>query len=126
MILRLKDKEDVLAKDLRKIHELELKIAELDKLNTGLEKDKANMRQNYETFKRQQLDKIHTLEDMIKNEKELRQNWCERYERETKILTDMNVEAIYIKSKWAEADSRRKHAEVEYENIQKKLDIVLD
>lgn len=106
---RIKDKDDQLSKNLRKFHELDNKQLDLEKELAELEKEKVQSRLSWDQIKRNQLDSIHSLEEMLRNEKEMRMQWSDKYEKETRIISKSNVEMMEIKTKMAEIDVKFKH-----------------
>ncbi|CDW85387.1 UNKNOWN [Stylonychia lemnae] len=116
---KMHDRDEQIMRNHRKIHELDEKLVELEKQYNQLEKEKSNNRVEFEQIKRQQLDKIHSLEELIKNEKELRQNWCERYDKESKALSQQNLDVIDMKTRVSETESRVRHLKVELDNEKK-------
>eukprot|EP00347_Sterkiella_histriomuscorum_P005529 403356266 len=106
---KLHDRDEQIMRNQRKIHEMDEKILDMEKNNTQLEKDKATSRIEFEQIKRQQLDRIHSLEELIKNEKELRQSWCERYEKESKSLSAQNLELMDMKTRYSQMETKYKH-----------------
>ena len=116
---RLTERDGEIFKNIRKIHEQDDKILELESLISVLEKDKMNQRVEYDCEKRNMLDKIHSLEEIVRNEKDLRISWVERFERETKQLSAQSIDNMEMKSRVSEWESRVRHLQVELDNEKK-------
>lgn len=77
------------------------------------------MRISWDQVKRQQLDTIHSLEEIVRNEREMRQQWSEKFEKETRLLSMTNVELMDVKKKFAEILIKYKHIDIEFQNEKK-------
>mmetsp|Transcript_21024 Transcript_21024/g.20160 ORF Transcript_21024/g.20160 Transcript_21024/m.20160 type:complete len:126 (+) Transcript_21024:1450-1827(+) len=75
------------------------------------------MKIDYESKVRQNLDMIHSLEQQTKTENEMREQWSEKFERETKLLSMTNVEVMDLKARVAGSDLIIRQHEVENQNL---------
>lgn len=57
---------------MRKIHELDEKVTDYEHQIMFLEKDRTQSRIDIDLMKRTFIDKLQTLEELVKNEKDLR------------------------------------------------------
>jgi len=78
----VKDKDELLGKRATEIDELDRKTIELERSNEALEIKKAGIERSYELTKKQLNEKIVNLNDVLSSEKETREMWIERYEKE--------------------------------------------
>lgn len=53
---------------------------------------------------------------MVAAEKELRQSWSDRYEKETRTLSQLNVEMLSMKGSVSEGEGKLRHLQVELLN----------
>ena len=78
----IKDKDEMLAKRTTEIEDLDRKTIELERANEALEIKKAGIERQYELTKKQLNEKVQNLNDVLASEKETREMWIERYEKE--------------------------------------------
>lgn len=78
----IKSKEEVNAKRATEIEELDRKVIDLERQNEALEIKKAGIERQYDLTKRQLNEKVSNLTEVLSNEKETREMWIERYEKE--------------------------------------------
>lgn len=87
----IKDKEEILTKRALDIEELDKKVIELERANEALEIKKAGVERQYDLTKKQLNEKIQNLNDVLGTEKETREQWIERYEKEQRDHTATNA-----------------------------------
>lgn len=81
-IVRLK--EDSIIKRQQEIEEMDRKIIDLERSLEQLELKKQGVERAAELLKKQLSDKVQSLNEVITAEKETRDMWVERYEKESK------------------------------------------
>ena len=87
----IKEKEEQLNKRLAEIEDMDKKIIELERNNETLEIKKAGIERQYELTKKQLNEKVQNLTDVLNSEKETREMWIERYEKEQRDHTSTNA-----------------------------------
>ena len=75
-------KEEALDKQRIEMEEQDRKIIELDRRIMSLESDKQGVERAFELAKKQLNERITNLNEVITGEKETRDMWIERYEKE--------------------------------------------
>jgi len=94
----IKDKEELLAKRAVEIDEQDKKIVELERQNEAIEIKKAGVERQLELTKKQLNEKIAYLNEMLAGEKDNREMWIERYEKEQKEHTATNAQLLQARS----------------------------
>lgn len=94
----IRDKDDILSKRAAEIEELDRRLIELERQNEALEIKKAGVERSYELTKKQLNEKISALNDVLTSEKETREMWIERYEKEQREHTTTNAQLLQTKS----------------------------
>lgn len=80
----IKNKDDLLFKKQAEIDDLDKKQVELERQVENLEIKKSSIERQFELTKKQLNEKIMNLNEIISGEKETRDMWIERYEKEHK------------------------------------------
>lgn len=62
-------------------------MSEVERTNENLEIKKASLERQFEITKKQLTEKISNLNEVLQSEKETREMWIERYEKEQKEHT---------------------------------------
>jgi hypothetical protein len=62
-------------------------VSEVERTNENLEIKKASLERQFEITKKQLTEKISNLNEVLQSEKETREMWIERYEKEQKEHT---------------------------------------
>ncbi len=86
----IRDKDDQLHKRALEIEDLDRRVIDLERTNENLEVKKGAIERQFEITKKQQSEKIQSLTDVLQSEKETRDMWIERYEKEQKEHTQTN------------------------------------
>lgn len=61
---------------------MDKRVLELERTNENLEIKKASLERTFEITKKQLSDKVTNLNEVLQSEKETREMWIERYEKE--------------------------------------------
>lgn len=80
-------KEETLEKRVLDIDELEKKLLECERAKEALDIKKQGVERAFEMAKKQLNEKINSLNEVIVGEKETRDMWIERYEKESRERT---------------------------------------
>lgn len=78
----VKVKEDSLGKKATEIEELDKRVIDLERAQEALDIKKQGIERQLELSKKQAAEKIASLNEIISGEKETREMWIERYEKE--------------------------------------------
>lgn len=73
------------------IEELDKRVMDLQRSNEALDTKKQGVERQFELTKKQLNEKISNLNEIINSEKETREMWIERYEKEQKDHTITNA-----------------------------------
>ena len=76
------------------LEEQDKRIIELERQNEALEIKKAGVERSYELTKKQLNEKIGSLNEVLGSEKETREMWIERYEKEQRDHTTTNAQLL--------------------------------
>lgn len=77
---------------------MDRRTIDLERTNENLEVKKASLERQAEITKKQLTEKIANLQEVLTNEKETREVWIERYEKEQKEHTTTNANLLHAKS----------------------------
>ena len=80
------------------IEDLDRRVIDLERSNENLEVKKGAIERQFEITKKQQSEKIQSLTDVLQSEKETRDMWIERYEKEQREHTQTNAALLQAKS----------------------------
>ena len=69
-------------------------MIELERANENIEVKKAAIERQFEITKKQLQEKIQSLQDVLASEKETREQWIERFEKEQKEHTATNAKLL--------------------------------
>jgi chromosome segregation ATPase len=94
----IRDKDEQLHKRAQEIEDLDRRVIELERTNENIEIKKASMERQAEITKKQLTEKISNLNDVLQSEKETREMWIERYEKEQKEHSATNAALLQTKS----------------------------
>lgn len=95
-VVKLKD--ETLNKRTREIEELDKKLIDLERTNENVEIKKQGIERQFDLAKKQLTEKINNLNEVITGEKETRDMWIERYEKEQKEHTVTNSDLLQARS----------------------------
>lgn len=87
----IKEKEEINTKRVEEIEELDRRVIELERQNEALEIKKSGIDRQFELTKKQLNEKIANLNEVLGTEKETRETWIERYEKEQREHTATNA-----------------------------------
>lgn len=83
----IRDKDEQLHKRAQEIEDLDRRVIDLERTTENLELKKASLERQFEITKKQLTEKIGNLNEVLQSEKETREMWIERYEKEQKEHT---------------------------------------
>lgn len=106
----LNEKEDRIHKYITEIQKLEKQLFNLRKEKDSIDSEKANESKHFEIQKRQYVEKITSLNEIIGNERETREMWVERFNKEQTAHNLTKTENLKLRNKI-------KDLEVEVQNI---------
>jgi hypothetical protein len=78
----------------QEIEELDKRVMDLQRSNEALDTKKQGVERQFELTKKQLNEKISNLNEIINSEKETREMWIERYEKEQKDHTITNAQLL--------------------------------
>ena len=94
----IRDKDEQLHKRGLEIEDMDRRVIELERSNENLEVKKASLERQFDITKKQLSEKISNLNEVLISEKETREMWIERYEKEQKEHTQTNANLLNAKS----------------------------
>ena len=94
----IRDKDEQLHKRAQEIEELDKRVIELERANENIEVKKAAIERQFEITKKQLNEKVQSLQDVLASEKETREQWIERFEKEQKEHTSTNAKLLQERS----------------------------
>ena len=93
----MRDKDHQLEKHKKEIDKLQKRISEVERQNDALEIKKKSLDKQSEIQRRQLLDKISNLNELVSAEKDTRELWINRFEKEQKAHIETNSELLAAK-----------------------------
>ena len=100
----------------RNMDEQERKIGDLERQIQGLEMRHASSEKQHEIHIKQHMDKIANLTEILNQEKETRQSWIERFEKEQKHHSETTQELLLARSAVKDCELEVKEHEIKLEN----------
>ena len=91
-------KDETLEKRAAEIEELDKKVIDLERTCETIEIKKQGVERQFELAKKQLNERINNLNEVITGEKETRDMWIERYEKEQKEHTVTNSQLLTARS----------------------------
>ena len=91
-------KDETLEKRAQEIEELDKKVIDLERTCETIEIKKQGVERQFELAKKQLNERINNLNEVITGEKETRDMWIERYEKEQKEHTVTNSQLLTARS----------------------------
>ena len=98
MSLVLKTKDDMLNNKQKEIDALDKRITDIQRENEALEIKKSGIERQFDLTKKQLNEKIANLNEILNGEKETRDMWVERYDKEHKEHTVASAQLLQEKS----------------------------
>ena len=87
-------------------------MIELERVNETLEIKKTGLERQYELTKKQLNEKINNLTEVLNGEKETREMWIDRYEKEQREHTATNAQLLSVKSQLKDQVLVTKNSEI--------------
>ena len=120
----VKNKDDGIQKKNQEIEELDKKVLELERNVEALQIKYEGERKSSDLLKKQSAEKVASLNEMLTAEKEARDNWIERYEKEQQAHTATQGELLQARSELKDQQLAFKNAEIKYNAINRQLEVV--
>lgn len=95
-IVRLK--EESIVKRQQELEDMDRKVIDLERNLESMDIKRQTVERAFELHKKQQADKITALNEVIQAEKETRDMWIERYEKEVKEHSKIQQDLLTTKS----------------------------
>lgn len=100
----LAEKEERIQKYINEIQKLEKQLFNMRKEKESLESEKANDNKHFEIQKRQYVEKITSLNEIITNERETREMWVERFNKEQNGHNNTKNDNLKLRNKIKDLD----------------------
>lgn len=117
-------KDDDLSKRHAEIDELDKKVINLERNNENLEIRRSGMERQFELTKKQLNERVNNLNEIINGERETRDMWIERYEKEHKDHTIASAQLLHEKSDHKDLMLESKNIEIRLKNADKQIEIM--
>jgi len=122
----IRDKDEQLHKRAQEIEDLDRRVIDLERTNENIEIKKASMERQAEITKKQLSEKITNLNDVLQSEKETREMWIERYEKEQKEHTQTNATLLHTKSQLKDQQLATKNVEIKLQTTSKANEVLTE
>lgn len=122
----IRDKDEQLHKRAQEIEDLDRRVIDLERTNENIEIKKASMERQAEITKKQLSEKITNLNDVLQSEKETREMWIERYEKEQKEHTQTNATLLQTKSQLKDQQLATKNVEIKLQTTSKANEVLTE
>ena len=100
----LGEKEERIQKYINEIQKLEKQLFNMRKEKESLDSEKVNDNKHFEIQKRQYVEKITSLNEIITNEKETREMWVERFNKEQNAHNNTKNENLKLRNRIKDLD----------------------
>lgn len=115
----IKDRDYQIEKLRKEIEKLTKRLSEVERQNDALEIKKKSIDKQAEIQRKQLLDKIQTLNELVSAEKDTREMWINRFEKEQKQHIQTNTDLLQTKSELQDALLKIKNHEITIESVNK-------
>mmetsp|Transcript_6714 Transcript_6714/g.10795 ORF Transcript_6714/g.10795 Transcript_6714/m.10795 type:complete len:114 (+) Transcript_6714:2026-2367(+) len=105
-------KEESLGRKQAELEDIEKRLSDLQRVNEALDTKKQGIERQFEHTKKQLNERISNLNEIINGEKETREMWIERFEKEQKEHSITNAVLQQSKSEHRDQLLATKNAEI--------------
>jgi len=119
-------KEETLEKRSAEIEELDKKVMDLEKTNETIDIKRQGVERQFELAKKQLNEKIANLNEVITGEKETRDMWIERYEKESRERTTTEAQLLSARSDLKDQLLNVKNAEIKNATLSRQIQILTE
>jgi hypothetical protein len=105
---------------------MDRRVIELERTNENIEIKKASLERQAEITKKQLTEKIANLNDILLSEKETREMWIERYEKEQKEHMQTNANLLSSKSLLKDQTLATKNVEIKLQTTTKANEVLTE
>lgn len=120
----LKLKDEMITRKNNDCEEYDKRIVELMRTNESLDTKKQGIERQFELTKKQLNEKINNLNEIINGEKETREMWIERYEKEQKEHNITNAQLLVTKSDHRDQLLATKNAEIKLNTMTRQVELL--
>ena len=106
------------------IEELDKKVIDLERNCETIEIKKQGVERQFDLAKKQLNERIQNLQDVITGEKETRDMWIERYEKEQKEHTATNANLLQARSELKDQVLAVKNTEIKLNTANRQIQIL--
>ena len=104
--------------------DLEKKMAQVQQNAEAMDTKKQAIEKQYEQTKRQMQEKISNLNDILSGEKETREMWIERYEKEQKEHNITSAKLMDKQGEYRDQMLATKNADIKAQTLSRQVDIL--
>lgn len=117
-------KNETIEKKQTEIDELDRKILDTDRRNENLEIKKTGLERQFELTKKQLNERVANLNEIINGERETRDMWIGRYEKEHKDHVIASAQLLQEKSDHKDLMLEAKNMEIKLRNATKQIEVL--
>ena len=117
-------RDETLEKRAQEIEELDKKVIDLERNCETIEIKKQGVERQFDLAKKQLNERIQNLQDVITGEKETRDMWIERYEKEQKEHTATNANLLQARSELKDQVLAVKNTEIKLNTANRQIQIL--
>ena len=119
----IKERDSQLEKNRKEFEKLNKRLAEVERQNDQLEIKKKSLDKQAEIQRKQLLDKIQNLNELVSAEKDTREMWINRYEKEQKQHILTNTDLLQTKGAYQDAMLKVKNLEIIIDSLTKSKEL---
>ena len=117
-------RDETLEKRAQEIEELDKKVIDLERNCETIEIKKQGVERQFDLAKKQLNERIQNLQDVITGDKETRDMWIERYEKEQKEHTATNANLLQARSELKDQVLAVKNTEIKLNTANRQIQIL--
>jgi chromosome segregation ATPase len=117
-------RDETLEKRAQEIEELDKKVIDLERNCETIEIKKQGVERQFDLAKKQLNERINNLQEVITGEKETRDMWIERYEKEQKEHTATNAQLLTARSDLKDQVLAVKNTEIKLNTANRQIQIL--
>lgn len=121
LIEQLNMRDEALDKRQVEINDLEKQVQELTRQNGDIEIKKQGIERQFEMAKKQLNERISNLNEVINGEKETRDLWIDRYEKEQKAHAETQKNLMDVNSQMKDQDLAIKNTQIQLNTANRQI-----
>ena len=122
----MRQKEEIIAKKQVEVDEFEKRFLDTQRQCELLDTKKQGVERDFEQTKKRLNEKINNLNEIINGEKETREMWIERYEKEQREHAVTNAQLIQVKGENRDQLLNIQNLQIKVNTLEKNVEVLTE